>query len=128
MVEKNIIQRLPHECVLYKQDNGTISGKLTIELVHSTYMTVLDRLMNNRNGRGALLALKETLAYQSVWENTIKEYANFLENRKWTGTTDITLERHASGNQEGYTFISEAVDHVYHHIPTEHTCCTNFIE
>ena len=61
-------------------------------------MTVLDRFSKNRNGKEALLALKATFEEKTVWENIIKYSEDLLENHKWTDTTDITLERYASGH------------------------------
>ena len=81
-------------------------------------MTFLDSFSNNRNGRGAMLALKAAFAGKAVWEKIIEDSENFLDNRKCTGKTDITLERHAYGHQEGYTSITESAEHVQHQIST----------
>ena len=91
-------------------------------------MTILARFSNNSNGRRALLALKATFAGKSFWEKIIRYSENFLENCKWTEMTDITIERHTSGNREGYTSITEAAEHVHPQIPTGWTFCAKFIE
>ena len=69
---------MPHDRVLYKQDNGALFYKLEIVLSHSDYMTVLDRFRNNINGRGALLVLKAAFAGKAFWEKIIKYFENFL--------------------------------------------------
>ena len=73
--------------------------KLAIDIAQSTYMTVLARFRKIRNGKLELLALKEKFSGKDVWENIIKDDENFLENRKWTGTMDIMLERDAGGHR-----------------------------
>ena len=83
---------------MYKQDNGTFFNKFSIGLAHSAYMNVLVSFIKNRNGRGALLALKATFTSKAIREKIIKDTENCLLNRKWTGTTDITLESHAYGH------------------------------
>ena len=90
-------------------------------------MTVLARLRKKRNVRGVLLALKVTFVGKDAWDKIIKDSENLLQNRKWIGTTNTTLERHTAGNQEIYTFITKATEHVHHQILPEQTYCTKLI-
>ena len=71
LVEKGLIQRLPHNHVLYDQDSGRLSKKLAIGLAHSAYMTVIARFRINRNGRGELLESKEMFSGKAIWEKII---------------------------------------------------------
>ena len=42
-------------------------------------------------------------------------------NRKWTGTTSHTLDKHTNRHQAAFVSLSEATDHVSHQIPNNHT-------
>ena len=43
-------------------------------------------------------------------------------NRKWTGTTAHTFEKHINKHRAAFVSLSEATDNVSHHIPNNCTC------
>ena len=49
-------------------------------------------------------------------------------NRKWTGTTAHTLDKHIDNHQADFVSLSEATNHVYHHIPNNRTRVGYLIE
>ena len=66
-------------------------------------------------------AVVSRFAGKAVWELRIKEYQDYLMNRKWTGTTNQTLKAHNNRHITLFVATTEASDHVSHQIPNDRT-------
>ena len=116
-----------HSHALFRNDNGELFDDLEVALRGTKYSSTVVRYKESRNGLACYQALTSQHAGTSVWESRIREAEDYLNNRKWTGTSSVTLEHHIDKHRTSFIIISEAREHVTHQLPEERTRVTNLI-
>ena len=120
-IEGEMIARASHIHPLVRMDLGLVYDALETSLRHTSLMPTLSPHRRTRNGRAAYLAIRSQYAGKEVWEAMIAQALDYLTNRKWTGTANITLARHCAKSREHYIKMVEASEHVPHECPNERT-------
>ena len=86
---------------------------LTIEDVHQlverairdngAYAAIIAPFARTKNGRGAAMAMESQHAGKDVWDDNIKNAKDFLQNRRWSGTTTVPFLYHAAQHRKSST-------------------------
>ena len=123
-VEDELIARASHSHALCKVDLGTLFDALETALRSSSLMPTISPHRKGRQGKVAFFAVVSQHAGRDVWEAMIENAEDFLKNRKWNGTTNVTLMRHMGKHRDSYIKLVEASEHVPHECPNERTRVT----
>ena len=116
-----MIARLSHNHPSFKDDNASVFADIEAAVRGSRYASVIVPHAKKKDGRKALKALLSAHANQGVWDAEIKKQEDILNNRKWTGGTNITLEKHVDLHRTAHIALEQAAVHVTYQIPTEFT-------
>ena len=68
-----------------------------------------------------MAAIVSQHAGKDVWEKRIEHSGEYMIQKSSTGQTRQTLVAHINRHCRAYVALSEAADHVSHHIPSERT-------
>ena len=123
-IEGELIHLSSHDHPLFQQDNTNVYDRMEIGLRGSAYAATMVKYRKKRDGVGAMTALVSQHAGKSVWEKRIKTAEDYIQSRKWTGTSSVTLEAHLDMHRSSLVALEEASEHVAHQIPEERTRVT----
>lgn len=111
-----LINRLPHEGPIFKNDNKTIYMKID-EAARGTSVESTVKAFSRRNdGRGAFLALIANHAGDTKYRSIMKKRLNLLQNIKWNGRA-FPLESHVSNHRQAVDDIRECAEHITVPVP-----------
>ena len=84
--------RYSHQHPLFQTDIGSVFDDLEEATRGSKYQPTITPFKRAKDGQGAYMALKDQFAGPAVWDKKKTNAVKFLQSRKFTGTTNITLE------------------------------------
>jgi len=123
-IEGELIHLSSHDHPLFTQDNTAVYDRMEQGLRGTSYAATMVKYRKKRDGKGAMLALVSQHAGKAVWEKRIKAAEDYMQTRKWTGTSSVTLEAHLDMHRSSLVALEEASEHVQHQIPEERTRVT----
>ena len=89
-LEDELIARASHTHALYKSDNRDVHQLVESAIRdNGAYAATIAPFARTKNGRDAAMAMESQHAGKDVWDDNIKNAKDFLQNRKWSGTTTI---------------------------------------
>lgn len=127
-VEDELIARASQAHPLFTADNRQLFELLEQALRHSPLATSLVQYRKKNDGKSALIAIRTQFAGIDVYEAMIGKAVDFMTNRKWTGTTNVTLHSHIAKHRSSYMDLTVAAEHVPHQLPNGRTRVTNLLE
>ena len=127
-MEQEMIERMSHNHALFRDDNASVYEFIEVATRGTKYQASIIPFRRTKNGRGAYKALLAQHAGPSVWDKLIKEEESFMKNRKWTGGTNVTLEKHLEMHRSAFINLSQAADHILYQLPNHRTRVTYLID
>eukprot|EP00956_Cyclotella_meneghiniana_P044140 scaffold303339_cov89-Cyclotella_meneghiniana.AAC.1 len=120
-VKEEMIARLSHTHGLFRDDNASVFDDIEVATRGTKFAPTIAPFKRTRNGRGAFLALKKQHAGAAMWDKEVRECQDFLLNRKWTGGTNLTLDRFLSQHRAAYVSLQRCAENVQAEVPNERT-------
>ena len=128
-IEGDLTMRLSHSHALFKVDNAEVFDIIEQGVRGTDIAPTIAQYRKRRDGRGALKAITAQHAGIRLWEDMVKSAKEVLGgNRKWTGTTNFTINQFANLHRKAYVALTEAGEHVPVQVPDERTRVTNFMD
>jgi len=119
-LEDELIARASHTHALYKSDNQDVHQLVERAIRDSgAYAATIAPFARTKNGRDAAMAMESQHAGKDVWDDNIKNAEDFLQNRKWSGTTTIPFLHHAAQHRKSFTELQEAQCYVAVEVPNQ---------
>ena len=118
-IEGDLTARMTHIHPLYKVDNGLVYDMIESAVQGHDVAATIAPFRRQRDGRGALLALKSQHAGKAIYDQLVKEAENVLKNRLWSGTTSITLQQHMGLHRKAFITLSECAEQIPVDVPNE---------
>ena len=96
-LEDELIAQSSHTHALYKSDNQDVH-QLAERAIRENwdYVAMIAPFVQTKNGRDATMAMASQYAGKDIWENSIKNAEDFIQNQKWSGTTSTCFLTHAA--------------------------------
>ena len=116
-IEGEMIARLSHSHALYKSDNGQVFDIIESALRGTAISPSITQFRKTRDSRSAYLALKMQHAGQDVWDKLNREAESKLQQAKWNGTTNITLQQHMSMHRREWITLQDCSQHIPVDVP-----------
>lgn len=113
--------RLSHTHPLYQRDNDQLYSMLEAATRSTTFEATIKPFRLTHNGRGAYLALISQHAGRDKWDSVLRTAKDYINNRKWDGTTAITMEAHIEKCRSCYVDWETAAQHVPDQVPEART-------
>jgi hypothetical protein len=63
-----------------------------------------------------------------VWDKLVKEAKTILQNRKWPGTTNVTLAKHMGMHLQVFITMTECAEHIPVGVPNDRLHVTHLME
>lgn len=120
-VKHEMIARLSHQHALFKVDNAAVFDDIEEATRGTKFASSIAPFKRTKNGRGALLALKDQHAGKAMWDGEAKRCTDFMLNRKFTGGTSMTLDRFLSVHRQCYVNLERCAENIDIEIPNERT-------
>jgi hypothetical protein len=127
-VEGELNNLLSHDNPLYRNDNANVFERLEEGLRGTALTSVLVKHRKKRDGRSAFFALKAQHAGKAVWDQRITDGEDGMKQRRWTGTSNVTLASLIEKQRSSYVGLTEAAEHVDYQLPNEHTRVTYLLK
>ena len=83
---------------------------------------------HNQNDCRAFFVIQTQHAGKNMLDKLVKEAETVLQNRKWLGTTNVTLAKHMGMHCQAYITMTECADHVPVDVPNNHLRVTHSME
>ena len=96
---KELIERLPHEGQIFKNDNATVYMMIKKAVRVSSVECTIKYYSRKKDGRSAFKALISNHAGETKYHGIMKKRMNLLQNIKWNGRT-YTLETHITNHRQ----------------------------
>jgi hypothetical protein len=116
-----MVARLSHQHALFKIDNAAVFDDIEEATRGTKFASSIAPFKRAKNGRDALLALKEQHAGKAMWDAEAKRCTDFMLNRKFTGGTSMTLDRFLSVHRQCYVNLERCAENIDIEIPNERT-------
>lgn len=113
------IARYSHNHSLYSVDNASVFDDIEEATRGSRYQSSITTFKKHKNGRGAYLALREQFTGPAVWDKKKATSMEFLQSRKFTGTTNTTLEAFLGQHRSAYVTLERCAEHVHCQLPDD---------
>jgi hypothetical protein len=104
-MKHEMIARLSHQHALFKVDNAAVFDDIEEATCGTKFASSIAPFKRTKNGRGALLALKDQHAGKAMWDAEAKRCTDFM-NHMFTGGTSMTLDRFLSIHRQCYVITS----------------------
>ena len=114
-----MIARLSHTHGLFRDDNASVFDDIEVATRGTKFAPTIAPFKRSRDCRGAFLALKKQHAGAAMWDKEVREWQDFLLNRKWTGGTNFTLDRFLSQHRAAYVSLQRCAENVQVEVPNE---------
>ena len=119
-----MIALVSHSHPLFSVDNGIVFDYIETAIRGTPYTSTITPHRTKRNGRKAYMALKAQHAGKAYWQDVIKTAEDFVKNRKWTGTANVTLTNHLGRHRKFHLDLVEASSHIAHEVPNDRSRVT----
>ena len=118
-VRGELIARLTHTHGLYREDNAAVFDDIELATRGTKYAASIAKFKMAKDGRGAYEALKHQHAGKAMWDQQAAKCHEFMLNRKFTGGTEMTLERYIQQHQAAHVALEQCRVHVKCVVPDE---------
>ena len=125
--EDEMVACLSHVHDLFHHDNADVYERIAQAVRGSIVAASSVAHRKGWDGRAAFMALCGQYAGKALWEKMIRDNEDFLQNRKWTGNTNITLEHHVEGHRAEYVHLTTAAENVDYQIPNQRTRVSHLV-
>ena len=118
-LKAEMVARYSHDHALFKTDNGLIFDDIEEATRGSRYQPTITPFKRGKNGRGAYIALRDQFAGPAMWDKKKSNAMEFLQGRKFTGTTNLTLEAFLGMHRSTFVTLQRCEEHVNCQLPDE---------
>ena len=80
-----------------------------------------------KDGRGALLSIRNQYAGKDKWEAELRKQEEMIHNRLWKGQGRYTLEKFVALHRNAFVQMQLCAQHVEYQLPLEYTRVTYFL-
>ena len=126
--EKEMVATANHTSGLYRIDNARVYYALTQATLGTSYASSVTPFANAQNGRAAYMALQSQFAGPDKWQDLLRKQKDFLQNRKWTGQQNMTLETFVSQHRQAHVLMTQCQRHITVELPTEYSRVTALLD
>ncbi len=120
-VKDEMVARLAHRHPLFKTDNNAVFNDIEEATRGTKYASSIAPFKHQKNGLGALFALKDQHAGAAMWDAEAKRSKDFLLNRKFTGGTSMSLDRYMGIHRQCYVNLERCAENNDLKLPNERT-------
>ena len=120
-VKMEMVARFDHDHALFSTDNGSVFDDIEEATRGSKYQPTITPFKREKDGRGAFLALKNQYTGPAVWDKKKASAMEFLQSRKFTGTTNLTLEAFLGQHRSSFVTLERCADNVPCQLPDGRT-------
>jgi hypothetical protein len=124
-IEADQMARLSHTHALYSDDNSKFYRKLEEAVRGTTYEASIKPFQIAGDGRGAYRSLLAQHCGKDKWTQILRDASEYVNQRKWDGTTWYTLQSHVDQCRDSYVEIETAAQYIPHQVPLPSTRVTN---
>jgi hypothetical protein len=117
-IEAELTALASHTDPIYKSDNEEVFQMLSDATESTAYAGSITPFKRSGNGRAAYKALTDQFAGPDKWESEAKRAREFLQNRKWTGQNNFTLEKFVTLQRQAFAQLEECSTHIDCDVPT----------
>ena len=118
-LKNEIVARYSHTHALFGTDNGLVFDDIEEATRGSRFQPTIMPFKRSKNGRGAYMALRDQFAGPAVWDKKKSNAMEFLQGRKFTGTTNLTLEAFLGMHRSSFVTLQRCQEHVNCQLPDE---------
>ena len=111
--------RFSHQHPLFGTDNGSVFDDLEEATRGTKYQPTITPFKRAKDGRGAYMALKEQFAGPAVWDKKKTNAMEFLQSRKFTGTSNLSLEAFLGLHRSSYVTLQRCAEHINCQMPDQ---------
>jgi hypothetical protein len=127
-MEDDLVALASHTHALYRIDNSTLYYALREATQATAYAASVTPFAANKDGRGAYLALTSQFAGPDKWHEELKKQKEFLQNRKWTGQSSMTLETFVSQHRSAHVMMAQCSRHIHVELPAPYSRVTALLD
>ena len=120
-IKNEMIARYSHVHALFSVDNGAVFDDLEEATRGTKYQNTVSTFKRAKNGRGAYMALKTQYTGSAVWDRKKSDAMEFLQSRKFTGTSSITLEAFLGQHRSTFVTLERCAENITCQLPDERT-------
>ena len=120
--------RLSHTHPLYQKENDQLYSMLEAATRGTTYEATIKPFWMAHNGRGAYLALISSPSGKDKWDTLLRTAKDYVNNRKWDGTTAITMEAHTEKCRSCYVDWETSAQHLPDQVLEARTCVKSLLD
>ena len=127
LIEGELIHLSSHDHPLFTQDNTAVYDRMEQCLRGTSYSATMVKYCKKRDGKGAMLALVSLNTLEKLSGRNVSRLlrtTDYMQTRKWTGTSSVTLKAHLDMHRSSLVALEEASEHAQHQIPEERTRVT----
>ena len=117
----DLVARASHTHGLFRDDNAEVYYKIEEATRGTPYADSIKTFQNEKNGRGAFIALSKQYAGPDKWESQLKRMNHLLHTRKWKGQGNYTLEKFCQHHRNAFVSMQACAEHVEFQLPNEHS-------
>ena len=118
-IKAEMVARYSHTHALFAVDNASIFDDIEEATRGSKYSATISPFRRPKDGRGAFMALKEQHTGPAMWDKKKSTAMEFLQSRKFTGTTTLTLEAFLGQHRAAYVTLQRCADNVNCQLPDD---------
>ena len=120
-VEGDLVLMASHSDPNYKEDNAKVYFYLEEALRGSIYAASLKTYQRNKDGRSALISIRNQYAGKDKWEAELRKQDDLIHNRKWRAQSSFSLEKFISQHRNAFVSMQQCAQHVTFQLPNEYT-------
>ena len=111
-IKAQMVTRYSHTCPLFATDNASVFDDIEEATRGLKYSARITPFRRPKDGQGAFMALKEQHTGPAMWDKKKTAAMEFLQSRKFTGTTSMTLESFLGQYRVAYVTMRRCADNV----------------
>ena len=127
-VEDELIARGSHAHPLFCNDNAEVYHYLEEEIRGTSYYASIKPSQRKKDGQKVWTAMISQYACKDKWTKELKECDELINSRKWTSTSNFTLEWFISQHRNAFVSMNQCTEHVYYQLPNEPTRVTYLLD
>ena len=118
-LKDEMVARYSHNHPLFSMDSASVYDDIEEATRGSKYQNTVSTFKRTKDGRGAYLALKEQYTGPAIWDRKKADAMEFLQSRKFTGTSNITLEAFLGQHRSTYVTLERCAENINCQLPDE---------
>jgi hypothetical protein len=126
--EDELVALTTHDSGLFRIDNSKVYYELHQATQGTTYAASVTPFAASKDGRGAYLALTSQFAGPDKWQELLRTNKEFLQNRKWNGQTQMTLETFIGQHRQSHVVMTQCKRHVHVELPSDYSRVTALLD